>query len=112
MFEATVTRVRVMLSKMGGEAVHRREQQGSVDVLNHNTGDYENIGTLLCAPYSPETNSGQGDAGEVDIGSSLFAFTRQADIRQNDRLVYEETKYEVESVTRRAHYQIAATKEV
>jgi len=111
MFTATTTRVKVMLSKMGGEAVHRRKAQGSVDALNHNTGSYEDTGTVLCAPYNPSSDSQQTAAGELDLNQPLFAVPGDVDLRQNDRLVYQQTVYEVESVTNRAHYQIAQTKE-
>ena len=111
MFGATATRTRLVISRMGGEAVLRRKREGSTDRLNHSTGDYADEGTILCAPYYPDGESGQTEAGELDLDAPLFAVPADADIRQNDRLVYEMTKYEVEAVTTRQHYLVVQTKE-
>lgn len=111
MFPASSTRSRMLISKMGDRAVLRRKQSGSVDRLNHNTGQYEDIGTILCAPYNAVSEAGKTAAGELDIDQSTFAVPIDEDVRTNDRIVYGEKKYEVESVTTRQHYLVLQTTE-
>lgn len=108
---ATGTRVRLIIARMGGEAVLRRKQSGTTDRLNHNTGDYVDEGTILCAPYHPDGGSGQTGAGELDLEAPLFAVPPGEDVRLNDRIIYEKNAYEVESVTTRSNFLVVETKE-
>jgi hypothetical protein len=97
---------------MGKEAVIERVPDGNSDRLNHNTGEYEPIGTEICAYYNPDTEGGQSASGEVSITQSQFAFFPDASIRVNDHIIYDLVTYEVEKVTHRPSHTVAVAKQV
>lgn len=101
-----------LLSRAGREAVIRRKDTTGTDQLNNKTGNYASIGVEVCAYYDPSSGGGQTASGEISITTPHFAFSKDADIQLNDRVVYDQIAYEVEKVTERPTHTVAVTKEV
>lgn len=101
-----------ILSRFGREAVIQRRSESGTDRLNHSTGSYESVGTEYCVLYNPESEGGQTSSGELSLNSNKFAFKSGADIRLNDRVVYDSTVYEIEQVATRPNFIVAEAKEV
>lgn len=106
------TKIKRVISQLGRKATIMRHNSGGTDRLNHSTGSYEMNGTEICAYHSPDGDYGQSGSGELSITTPGFLFFSDANVRVNDRIVYDGTSYEIQELVDRPSHKVATAKQV